>query len=334
MLEKFVKQLSKKSKVLILTHAGGDVDAVACAIALKEILPFSVVIGYPDHLNQNAVLLCQALNEKPVLNPTLSKFDALILVDFNSVGQAGKLSFELKSFSKPVLVLDHHEKESDSFKTSFGLIDPTALAASLVVFEEAKKAGLKLSKKAFKSISAGILSDTAMVHIADPKTLSVLSDCLEKSGLSWTQTVELFSISEPVSERLAKLRSANRMQLFEVDGFLVALSNVNYFESEAAAALVSLGCDVAFVAGIERHSNLLRLNSRASNGFGSKTKIALSSIMKKLVPFFGGHGNGHLMAAGYNTFHNETSDVLAKSLELLVEELKQKKKQIEVKEVI
>ena len=135
MLEKFVKKLSKNASVLLLCHAGADVDSLSCAIALFESLSFSTAIGFPDHLGKNAVELAKNLKIKTVQNPLLSKFDAVILLDFNSVGHAGTLGSELNNFKKPILILDHHQKESDSPKTPFVLIDPSALAASLVVFE-------------------------------------------------------------------------------------------------------------------------------------------------------------------------------------------------------
>ncbi|MBS3061816.1 MAG: DHH family phosphoesterase [Candidatus Diapherotrites archaeon] len=333
-LESFVKKLSKSTRLLLLCHAGTDVDSLASAIALKETLSCNCTVGFPDHMGLHALQLADRFGIKAVKDPVLDRFDALALLDFNSPSHAGKLSKSISSFNGPVLILDHHLPEADRPKKAFVEIDSNRLSASQVVLSEIRKAKLKLSKKALQALAAGILSDTAMLSVLDTHVLDDLSFCLKESRSDVESIKRLVVIQEPVSERIAKLRSASRMRLFEVDGFLVALSTVNFFESEAAASLVALGCDVALVAGIDHGSNALVVSARSSSGFVKDSKVSLVAVMQGLVPAFGGHGNGHVAAAGFNSFHSNTEDVLHRALELLVFELKQKKKSVEVREII
>jgi len=333
-LDRFVKKLSKNSRVLFLAHAGADVDSIASAFALSDSLPVAGTVGYPDHCNRNALQLVQSLSIKTLKNPVLDRFDAVVLVDFHSFSHAGSLSDSLREYEKPILVLDHHEKDSkDLIKTPFLSCEPESVSASVVVFNELQKAKIVPSKKALLAIAAGIMSDSALLHRANAEALQVLAVCLQKTKSDFNSIPELFSVKEDLSERIAKLHSARRMRLVEVNGFLVALSHVNYFESEAAAALVTLGADVAFVAGVEHDSELLRLNARCGNEFLAQTRVNLGRLVLQLPSFFGGHGSGHQGAAGFNAFHADPQVVLQKALELLILDLKGKG-EIAIKEIV
>jgi nanoRNase/pAp phosphatase (c-di-AMP/oligoRNAs hydrolase) len=333
-LEKWTKSLSKKSKVLILAHAGADVDAVSSAIALSESLPFSCVIGYPEHLNRSAAALLSNLKRKAVKDPQLARFDALILVDFHDAAHAGRLADEVLRFAGPVWVFDHHPADRFALKTRFSRIDPTAVSCSLLVREELQQAKLNPSKTALRAVAAGILSDSANLLMADYRALVAFTECLAQTDSEPDDIAALFEVRVPVSERIAKLRSASRMRLFELNDFLVAASDVNYFESGAADALVAMGADVALVAGIDHHSGVLRLNARSSKSFFSVSRIAMGAVCRALVPIFGGNGNGHACAAGFSAVHSEPRVVLDAALEELSEALEKKQKKRELREII
>ncbi|MDO8624772.1 MAG: DHH family phosphoesterase [Candidatus Diapherotrites archaeon] len=333
-LEKWLKTLSKKSRVLILGHSGADVDAVSSAIALSESLPFACAIGYPDHANAQALALLSGLKISVVKNPSLSRFDAVILVDFHDAAHAGRLSADLSAFAGPIWVFDHHSKDVHALSTRFSCIDPSAVSCSLVVFEELQKAKLKISKKALQAIAAGILSDSASLVMADTRALSVLVQCLSQCKSEPDDITALFFVPEILSQRIAKLRSASRMRLFELNGILVAASEVGFFESVSADALIALGADVALVAGTDHHLGVLHFNARSTRQFARQSKISLSRLAKESVLIFGGNGNGHVCAAGFSCTHSQPRVVLDAALEWFATALRKKQGKLELREII
>ncbi len=103
--------LSSK-KVIILTHAGADVDAFASAAIFSLFLGKNSKIGIPDHINLNAKALAENTNTQFEINPDISDFDAIIIVDLNSYEMLGSLKKSVMDYKKPIYVFDHHEKSA------------------------------------------------------------------------------------------------------------------------------------------------------------------------------------------------------------------------------
>ncbi|MBU0636228.1 DHH family phosphoesterase [Candidatus Micrarchaeota archaeon] len=335
-LQSFLKK-AKPKRLLVLCHANADVDAMASSIALYFSLPkkIKVTVGVPEHANQSAQQLAKKLGGKFTLNPFLESFDAIILVDFNEKHRAGKLEKELLSFSKPILILDHHQKTKQSIPTKFARLEPKAPSAAFMVLQELEHLRFSPSKKTLLALAAGMVSDSSDLLVADGVLLEKISFCLQKTGFSLQEVRALYDIPVNVSEKIAKLKSLHRLRLFEVNGFLVALSNTNFFEAQSAMALLASGADIAFVAGIEKGSELCRLIGRVSLPCLQKTKLHLArDVCTKLPRSFGGHGNGHAGAAGFSAFHAQPEFVLQQSLDLITDFFRQKNKSLEFREII
>jgi bifunctional oligoribonuclease and PAP phosphatase NrnA len=101
------------------------------------------------------------------------------------------------------------------------------------------------------------------------------------------------------SERMARLKAAERVNLLKMGDWLIALSSVSAYQASACRALLVLGAHVAIVAG-QKH-NKIQVSFRASRDFCAETAIHMGrDLAKPLGDFLGGMGGGHALSAGTN----------------------------------
>jgi len=95
----------------------------------------------------------------------------------------------------------------------------------------------------------GKISEDGKFIVASSTTFNIFATCLEKSGKSYAQLLELVKEPAVPGERVALLKAAQRLKYLKVKNYLVAYSEVSAFTSDVASALIKLGADVALVAG-------------------------------------------------------------------------------------
>ncbi|MFH1255707.1 MAG: DHH family phosphoesterase [Candidatus Diapherotrites archaeon] len=330
----FLKKITGK-KLLILTHSGADVDAIASAAALYLSLRKKCpsYIGVPEHLNINAKALAENMEIPYIKNPLLKDFDALICVDFNSAEMAGKLSGELKEFRKPIFVLDHHapakqgitSKENSIIKEE--AISTTELVHDLLVAEK-----IPVTPQIASLIACGIITDSSSFLVADHETFKIMAEVMEKSQRNYPELLSLFKAKQDLSERIASLKSAKRASFFKTKNFIFAASEVGAFEATAANVLVRIGADAAFCGAVE--NGMVRVSGRASNRFLKATGLDLArDVFIPLSKNFEGDGGGHPGAAAFNGKAKDIESVLKKCVELLYNALPKKDVEGSLKEV-
>ncbi|MBN1940549.1 MAG: DHH family phosphoesterase [Candidatus Diapherotrites archaeon] len=314
----------KKNNILLLAHAGADVDAMAASAALFFALKKnnSVTIGVPEHISLNAKTFSENMRIPYEINPEIDTFDTIFIIDFNSKDMLAGLAGQVQQFKEKIFVIDHHSKSKEQIaKKSNVLIDDSRIAASEMVFELLKKNRVKISREIASCIAAGIIEDSAHFLTADKSTFKIMAECMEKSGKTYAELFLLFKPKREKSKRIALLKAAERIQIFEAGEFIVALSEVGAFEAEAAASLVRMGADIAFVGNIEKGE--ARISGRAGKYVLQKTGISLAEhVMQKLGIFFPGNGGGHDAAAAFNGRAENIQNPLQKCAELTIDWLK------------
>jgi nanoRNase/pAp phosphatase (c-di-AMP/oligoRNAs hydrolase) len=331
LLEKFFKT-RKQKKILILTHAGCDVDAIASAGALYFCFKKrqKISIGVPDHLNVFAKSLAEKLKVPFSINPGLEGIDALVLVDFNSFKMLGSMEQAVRDFKKPILLIDHHSKSTDKITKDI-VLDSTAVATTEIVFKLLKKSKTKLSQAAAICIVAGIITDSANFLVAGKETFSIMSVALKETKKPFAEISSFFSVEQDISEKIAKLKAAKRVRIFKVSDFIVATTSVGCFEADAASALVRLGADIAFAGDVD--NGKLKISARASNSFVRRTSFNLAkNVIERLEESFSGSGGGHAAAAAFNGKAETIESALQKCVELSQEFIKAKTGNSETKE--
>jgi phosphoesterase RecJ-like protein len=165
--QKAVELVGKSDKVLITTHTRPDGDACGCIAAIFETL---------TSLGKNVkILLLSELptwyeflfEQKPEFFSKKTKIDSdlIIVVDTSSYNQLPELDKYLKQSDKPVLVIDHHAT-SDNLG-DVRLIDSSAAATALIVFDLLKYAGWPITKKIAGALFVAVSTDTGWFQFSN-----------------------------------------------------------------------------------------------------------------------------------------------------------------------
>ncbi len=324
----------KNKKIVLLTHAGADVDAISAAAVLSLFLSKrnSVKLGVPEHISLAAKILAQKMKIRYSLGPSLQGADTLILVDFNSWDMLGNMGKAVKSFPGKKYLLDHHTKSRDKIVAGKNAwIEEDAVASCSLVYMWLLKSNAGISKKMAMLLAAGITADSAHFLIADANTFTVMSALLQKSGKRFSEIVALLRVERGFSEKIAVLKAAKRSRIFRLGEFIAVTADIGAFEADAATALVKLGADIAFAGNSE--GNELKISGRASQSVLKETGIDLArDIFQPLGKFFEGSGGGHSGAAAFNGKGSSVEAALLKCVELSKKAIAKRKPGIQLKE--
>lgn len=289
-MEDVLAALAAEPRVYLLHH-NADADAVGAAIALSRRWP-GTLAAHTD-VGAAARRLAARLGAKVEVDPPLDGYALGIVVDTGSPGPLGALPPGL-----PLVLIDHHRPGAWP-QVQARLVDAGATSTCEVALKLLWGLGEGLTEDEAFALLCGLVADTQRFRLATKDTLGsafVLMD----SGASLQEAVALLEQPAPEerSERIARLRAAQRCEVEEVAGLLVARSRVNAYEASAAGALVRVGADVALVAA-QRGSDA-SVSARVRFGLAKAPDLArvMQEAAKDLGPGWG--GGGHAGAAGLN----------------------------------
>ena len=310
--------------VLLLCHGSADADAICSAYAfqglLKRLMPDIVVeIGAPQGINKPAKKLLEEMPITVNMKPNIESADVLFLLDTNSIEQLNEVSDRLKKSPAPLIVIDHHSPNPDTAKTcKLCIVDEEAAATCEIIYQLFEEAKLKLNLNEAKALFIGMAFDTRHFALADSRTFKVAGGLVDL-GVDAQEALSLFNFPIESSERLAKLKAANRAKITKLDGWIIAVSNVSAYGASAAKSLVDLGAHMAAVAG--KKNDKLEISMRCTREFSEKAGVHLGKdIAQPLGEYTQGVGGGHAMAAGVNG-RGEIAPALKQCLKLLKQKI-------------
>jgi nanoRNase/pAp phosphatase (c-di-AMP/oligoRNAs hydrolase) len=319
--------LRKTDSLLIIGHQNSDPDAVCSAYAFAELAhrinrKLVATFTSPEGVSKLSKQIMSATIPMTVEeNPDISKFETLVTVDTNTLQQLGPLQYQVQNSPNPLIMIDHHAPHLASEKTAKLVIcNENSTSTCEVILDMYTKLHLTLKKPVSQALLVGILAETGHLSIGNRKTFT--SACaLIKAGADPETALALIRPEMDDSERVARIKSAQRLRLERMDGWLVALSEVRSYHASAARALIALGAHLAIVAG-KRDDNLT-VSFRCTQEFISKTGMHLGTTLASVIgQKMGGMGGGHATAAGANVT-GEARDALKLSRDIVREFLSQ-----------
>jgi len=230
--------------------------------------------------------------------PRIEAADLIVLLDTNTIQQLDEWSKRIKP-DRPLVVVDHHASHPETERiATLSVTDETASSTCEIVYRLFKEAELNPNPDEAKALFLGIAFDTRHFIIATSDTLKVVAD-LVAAGVNAQETLPILSLPMQHSERIARLKAANRVKLLTMNDWLIALSHVSAYQASACRALIALGAHVAVVAG-QKH-NEIQVSFRASREFYAETGVHMGrDLAKPLGEFLDGMGGGHSVSAGAN----------------------------------
>jgi nanoRNase/pAp phosphatase (c-di-AMP/oligoRNAs hydrolase) len=159
-----------------------------------------------------------------------------------------------------------------------------------------KKLHITLTKAASQALFIGLLVETGHLTIATRDTFKSALELIEHGAEPEAAVAATRSTMEE-SERIARLKSAQRLRMERMGKWIIALSEVGSYHASAARALIALGAHMAVVAG--KRNDELTLSFRSTKEFASETGFHLGrDLASPLGTKMGGMGGGHATAAG------------------------------------
>jgi nanoRNase/pAp phosphatase (c-di-AMP/oligoRNAs hydrolase) len=323
-LFEYVKNIS--GPVLILSHQNADLDAICSSVALKDALGVlnpdaDIQVGAAGSISKNAKRIVE--KSEVLINPSLD-VELLIILDSSTLEQISPLDKNIKK-AKRIAVIDHHAPHGDTKNVSdFYLVDDSASSTAEVIYELIDGAGIEITERSRLAILIGILADSARLRLATAKTIKIFSRLLD-SGVDYKKALELVEIPEDdVSQKIACLKAAKRMDIHKIDGWILVTTKVNAFEAKAANCIISIGADCVFVGSTDKGE--IQISARGKQHFLKETCINLGrDVMPHVGESVGGSGGGHREAAGVKSKSGDLATALDGCIRITKELIKRHK---------
>ncbi|MFH0815986.1 MAG: DHHA1 domain-containing protein [Methanobacteriota archaeon] len=281
MLER-VRQRLSQGGFLVIVHDNADVDAVASAAALFFTYD-SCSIAAPGGLSRHGKSLAEKLGLDIFKDRLLECPLKTVVVD-----AAGAEMVSAKLPPDPIII-DHH-RESESWAKYYRYIDATKASCCEVVLDIIRPI---LNERSAAALLYGIVADSGGFRHAKPSTFRDFAELLDKSGAEAGEAFAFFQeMPDDMSQRIARLKAAQRMRFVQEGDYLVAASVIGAHEAEVCRMMLAMGCDVSFAGRQERGE--FRLSGRAR----ADAEVSLAEIFAAVGAEFGGSGGGHDCAAG------------------------------------
>ncbi len=243
-------EIDKDKDILFLIHRHADPDAVGSAyFALQRWGGEIASPGAPDSTGQKLL----SFLEIDILHTVdFDRYDQVIILDTPDPSQ-------LEPFAPPIektSIIDHHS--TNGWEKEVFYIDRTACSEVLYEMENP----LDLSFKEGIALISGILTDTSNLQRGTLTTFQNLSDIMEKSGVDLERVKKILFEERSYSEKLARLKGAQRSSFREVNGYIIAKTQIGAFEASVSSYLLKGGADVAFTSSEDDEN--FRVSGRAS----------------------------------------------------------------------
>ena len=317
--EQLTKTVKASKKILIVGHQNADPDAVCSAYLLSRAVKhinrrLKVTAVSPDGVSKVSARVLTQLSFEVADTATPDDFDAIFTVDTNTLQQLGSLRQPIETCGKPLIVIDHHAIHPETQNRADVLIsDDKATSACEVVLRLCTAAKLRLTKRDALAAFLGIAYETGHFTIATTRSLKLACRLLEL-GVDGTEALKIIRVPMDNSERIARLKSARRMNWESIGGWLVASTVVGSFHASVARSLIGLGAHLAIVGGEKK--DRLTLSFRSTGEFFAGTNFHLGRNLATILgETTNGAGGGHSTAAGA-TAQGNLDEVIKKSVEL------------------
>ncbi len=328
MFLKIIRIVNEYNSIFFTSHKNVDPDGLASLLVLKKVIDYysraSSYIVLPEGMNEVSKKIVNDLDLKTVFyDPTLitkcsmrTMDSVYIVVDTSSSEQLGALKNAIVNSN--YIVIDHHAAGDLEKNSLLAVVDSTRKASSEIVYMLTKDL-YSYSAVDAMLLLAGIIYDTRRFLIADPLTLWIAGELLRIEGVNYRRVLGMLQTEMDFSERIARLKAAQRLRFVRVDNIIIAYSYIGAFEGSSARALLDLGADIAVVASSNDET---RVVARAKPSIVRRLGISLGrDIMVKVGEYLRGGGGGHDAAAAASG-RGDPIKALEYTVELIVDLVK------------
>jgi nanoRNase/pAp phosphatase (c-di-AMP/oligoRNAs hydrolase) len=307
--ESYLNFLENKT-VVITSHALADLDGLASAIALYFFLqsqPANISLHlYFSKISKKARLYIEKLEAKfpnfiPVFKDDITNlgFDVAFIVDTNKLSKVeGEFSDDIQSFEDNYIIfIDHHYAEHSDTKEEKkrdAIILENYTSTSEIVVDLYKEFQIPLKKPIRYLLIGGLVIDSGYLKFANKHTHKAMAFLLE-DDIQYQDILSMLKVEPHISEKIAKIKGAQRVELLREDDWLIGVSHVSSFEASVANTLLKIGFDISIV--ISERKDECRVSLRAKQKVCEQSGLHLGKMLEKLSKDLDAVGGGHDGAA-------------------------------------
>ncbi|MCL5279739.1 MAG: bifunctional oligoribonuclease/PAP phosphatase NrnA [Planctomycetes bacterium] len=185
-----VALITEAKNILVTTHTRPDGDACGCVRATTEVLrglgkmvrPL-LLSPMPDWygflFEEKVPILGEEVPVEDLVGGGFGPIDLVIIVDTNSYSQLPRFETYLKQTTTPVLVIDHHVAADPLGRVR--IVDETAAAAGLVLYDFLQYAGWPIPRQAAEGLFVAVSTDTGWFHLrnTDSRVFRCCADLID-----------------------------------------------------------------------------------------------------------------------------------------------------------
>jgi len=317
-----VKLIRKARTILIIAHQNADPDAVCSAYGFAKLITAvnrnaKVIFASPGGVSKLSKQLLRTIPMKAIQEFDVLQQDLIVTVDTNTLQQLGKLQGPIIQSQKPLIMIDHHALHPENAKIAKHILcDEKATSTCEIILDMYLSLQIPINRAVSQVLLTGLIVETGHFSIATKRTIKSACKLIERGADPVSALASTKQVMDE-SERIARIKSAQRLQLEKIDKWIIALSDIGSYHASAARSLISLGAHVAIVAG--KRNDQLTVSMRSTDEFYQRTDLHLgTNLACPLGQLLGGMGGGHATAAGTNA-KGEVGEALSQALKLLRE---------------
>ncbi len=315
-------RLEDLKRVVVVCHRHADVDAYCAAYGVAYILRrlrkgVSTSIATPGGLSVLAKRVASKYPLRLVENPDFERADLIVVVDTGHLALLEGLVEPLIDAGCVKIFLDHHPLSGSVRDVAdYAVLDESATSTSEVIYDILLALNLPVSKALAQVLLTGVFFDSQHLKLADHHTVRKVAELCGR-GASIRGSVELLGVSRDRSERIARLKGAQRLILHRLDDWIIGCTEVRSYQASVARSLLDLGADLGVAAG--EIGGETRCCLRSTQLFCKALGVHLGvDVAEKVAEILGGAGGGHPTAASFSV--DAGFEVVVKSVLRAVED--------------
>lgn len=310
-LEKLTALLTDRKRVLIVMQDNPDPDAIAAAVALRELAKTISLVstsiahgGTVGRAENRALVRYLGLKLHPLETVDLSRYDLIAMVDT----QPGTGNNSLPLSSPPNIIIDHHPQRTESRRAQLSDIRKQYGSTSTILFEYLSHADIKPDPPLATALLYGIRSDTQDLGMAacqaDFKALHALYPLANTRMLSEIQRGRVQRVYYKI------LYNALQNATVYGKGILTQVGSIDIPDMVGEVADLLLRDDeTTWALCLGYYQDRMLLSIRTSETTANAAKIMRTLVSGK------GTGGGHDMLAGGQIPLNQQTKAERQALE-------------------
>jgi bifunctional oligoribonuclease and PAP phosphatase NrnA len=307
-------------RVFLTFHSIGDTDSVSSAFGIARLFN-NATIATPDFITGNSRRILEKLefDINMIEKGFDEKADMVVLLDVNNFEDCGSFAAPLRAFKGTILIIDHHTPNNIAKDNVFAFNNESYNSAASIVYDLIKSAGVSVNKNLAKLIAIGIISDSAELRNAFPKTFIQIGELLQNGGTDYQMLIFELQHIASIKTRSDFVKDLFNSRVVLKSNLLMLHGIVRIHANKIADDAIKIGADVSIFYTCNKKE--VSFSARMRPPLDKKYKINLGKIMKSLAPIINGHGGGHPCAAG--AYGSNMSNASA-FMEAFIEEINRK----------